>query len=214
MGGVRARWPLDCIVPDADLECSQHVALRQVGYTDTQEATESTTLRRYCYKLLKILRMHKKLFAFAVVFIIAGVCMMIGGIGGIAYTYKSISAEHVVTTEDSAIPNKPVRGPFTMKAQADVIRVHTMTRTSGLVFAQMPRTIPKLDEAKNPVLDEKGEPVMVANELRSGAWMPALTLMTSLQLGIVSYAFSLFALVVGLLFVMNGCIFLSLRKNL
>lgn len=156
--------------------------------------------------------MDKKLFVAAVLFFAAGVCMMIGGIGGITYTYKSISAENITTPSDATIPSTQVRGPFTIKAQADAIRMHTMTRTGGLTFAQMPRTIPKLDEAKNPVLNELGEPVMVPNELRAAAWMPALTLTTSLQLAIVSYAFSLFSLVVGLLFVVNGYVFLCLRK--
>lgn len=156
--------------------------------------------------------MDKKLFVAAVLFIAAGVCMMIGGVGGITYTYKSISAENITTPSDATIPSTQVRGPFTIKSQADAIRMHTLTRTEGLTFAQMPRTIPKLDEAKNPVLNELGEPVMVPNELRAAAWMPALTLTTSLQLAIVSYAFSLFSLVVGLLFVVNGYVFLCLRK--
>jgi hypothetical protein len=157
--------------------------------------------------------MNKKLLVAAVVFFIAGAFMMIGGIGGITYTYKSISAENITTPKDATIPEAQVRGPFTIKAQADAIRMHTMTRTGGLTFAKMPRTIPKLDENKNPVLDEKGEPVMVPNELRSGAWMPALTLTTSLQLAIVTYAFSLLSLVLGFLFIVNGCVFLALRKN-
>jgi hypothetical protein len=157
--------------------------------------------------------MNKKLFVAAVLFITAGGCMIVGGIGGITYTYKSISAEGITTPADATIPATQVRGPLTIKSQADVIRMHTLKRTEGLTFAQMPRTIPKLDEAKNPVFNELGEPVMVPNELRAGAWMPALTLTTSLQLAIVTYAFSLFALVCGLLFVVNGYIFLSLRKR-
>lgn len=157
--------------------------------------------------------MNKKLFVAAVIFIAAGICMMVGGIGGITYTYKSISAENITTTPDATIPSTQVRGPFTIKSQADIIRVHTLTRTEGQTFAQMPRTIPKLDEAKNPVLDEKGEPVMVPNELRAGAWMPALTLMTSLHLAFVTYAFSLLSLVLGFLFVLNGYVFLCLRKD-
>lgn len=157
--------------------------------------------------------MNKKLLAGAVVFFAAGICMMVGGIGGIAYTYKSISAESIMTPPDATIPNAQVLGPLTIKAQADIIRTHTMTRTGGLTFAQMPRTIPKLDDAKNPVLDAEGKPVMVPNELRSGAWMPALTLTTSLQLAIVTYAFSLLSLVLGLLCVVNGYMFLCLRKE-
>jgi len=157
--------------------------------------------------------MDKKLFVAAIIFIAAGICMMIGGIGGITYTYKSISAENITTASDASIPSTQVRGPFTIKAQADVIRMHTMTRTGGLTFAQMPRTIPKLDEAKNPVLDAEGKPVMVPNELRAGAWMPALTLMTSLHLAFVTYAFSLLSLVLGFLFVINGYVFLCLRKS-
>lgn len=158
-------------------------------------------------------RMNKKLLLIALAMFSAGSVMIVGGIGGIAYTYNAISNENIVTPDDASIPKTQVRGPLTIKAQADAIRMHTMKRTDGLTFASMPRTIPKLDENKNPVLDAEGKPVMVPNELRSGAWMPALTLTTALQLSIISYAFSLLSLVLGVLFAMNGYVVLTLRKN-
>lgn len=137
--------------------------------------------------------------------------MMIGGITGICYTYTSISRENIVTPNDASIPGTPVGGPLTAKSQADIIRTHTLTRTGGLTFAKMPRTIPKLDEAGAPVLDEKGEVVMVPNTPRE-TWFQALTLITALNLGILTYAFSLLSIVLGSLFVLIGYVFLSLRK--
>src|SRR3989338_10049158 len=154
-----------------------------------------------------------KLLTFSsIVSIVAGLAMVIGGIGGIIYTYQSIVAESITTTKDATIPNTPVRGPLTLKAQADVILMHTLTTTEGKRFSQMPRTIPELDEVGNPVVDEKGEPVMVPNEKRR-AWFNSVTLMTALELGMLTYAFSALSVLLGFLFLLNGYVFHALKKS-
>jgi hypothetical protein len=137
---------------------------------------------------------------------------MAGGIFGAWYTWDQAVAQDVVTPDDAAIAETPVRGPFTMWAQADIITHHQLESTEGLYYAQMDRTVPQLDENGEVVLDENGEPVMVPNEARA-SWLNATTLTTTLGLGIVSYALSVFAIVTGLTLMLTGFVFLHIRKR-
>ncbi len=143
--------------------------------------------------------------------IIVGTFSAIGGIGGAIYTYRTAAVENITTPDDAAIPGVAVRGPLSMWAQSDIITHHQLDRTGGQRYAEMPRQVPAVDEAGEPVLDEAGEPVMVDNAARM-SWVTATTLTTVLGLGILSYAFSAFALVVGLIMVGLGLVVLKLRK--
>jgi len=69
--------------------------------------------------------MKKLLVTSSVLAILAGIVLVAGGIWGIYFTYKNVANEKIVTPKDSAIPEKPVRGVLTLKAQADIIREHT-----------------------------------------------------------------------------------------
>lgn len=138
--------------------------------------------------------------------IVVGFFSAIGGVFGVVYTYQQAAVENITTPEDARIPERPVRGPLTMWAQADIINHHQLERTEGLRYAEMPREVPLVDEAGNPVLDEAtGEPMMGPNQARL-SWVTATTLTSVLSLGIISYAFSLFALVVGLVMLGMGLI--------
>lgn len=143
----------------------------------------------------------------------AGIVLIIGGIWGISFTYNNISREKIVTPKDSAIPNTPVGDPLTLKAQADIIRSHTLKTTGGKTYSQMPRQIESVDENGNPVLDEEGNPVMVPNKDRD-IWITATALTTALNLGILTYAFSTFTLIMGLISVWTGIVFFRLSKVL
>lgn len=138
--------------------------------------------------------------------ILAGVILVAGGAWGIYFTYTSVAQENIVTPKDSTIPEKPVRGLFTLKAQADIIRDHTLKMTDGKTFAEMPRQLPKLDESNNPVVDADGKPVMVPNTARE-TWVTATTLITALHLGIFAYVFSGMILLFGLISLWTGIIF-------
>jgi hypothetical protein len=153
-----------------------------------------------------------KLFAIvAYAAIVVGVFSAIGGVFGLSYTYSQAAAERITTPEDARIAEKPVRGPLTMWSQADIVTTHQLNRTEGLRYAEMPRQIEQLDENGAPVLGEDGMPVMVPNQARL-SWLDATTIITSLSLGMISYAFSLFALVVGLVFLGMGLVILKLEK--
>ncbi|HJQ76462.1 MAG TPA: hypothetical protein VJ948_04275 [Acidimicrobiia bacterium] len=144
--------------------------------------------------------------------LVVGLGSVAGGIFGAWYTYDQAVAQSVVTPDDAAIPETPVRGPFTMWAQSDIITHHQLDSTEGLYYAEMEREVPQLDEAGQPVLDENGEPVMVPNEARA-SWINATALTTALGLGIVSYALSAFAIASGLALAFAGYAFLYIRRR-
>jgi len=156
--------------------------------------------------------MKKLLIASSILAIVAGIVLVAGGVWGIYFTYKNIAEEKIVTTKDSAIPEKPVRGPLTLKAQADIIREHTLRMTDDKTFSEMPRQIPKLDENGNPVLDTEGNPVMVANTARD-IWITATTLITALHLGVLTYVFSGIVLLFGFISIWTGVVFYTLSRE-
>jgi len=147
--------------------------------------------------------MKKFIIASSLIAIVVGVILMIGGIWGICFTYKNVVTENIVTPQDSSIPGKPVRGPMTLMAQVDIIRKHTLDTTGGKTFAEMPRQIPKLDELGAPVLDAEGNLVMTANTARD-IWMTATTLITALNLGVLTYAFFSVVILFGLFSIWAG----------
>lgn len=158
--------------------------------------------------------MKKILLVSSFLAIIAGFLLVGGGVWGIAFTYTNVARENITTPDDASIPGVPVHGPFTLKAQADIIRAHTLRMTEGKTFAEMPRQIPKLDENGKPILGEDDKPAMTANTARD-IWITATTLITALNLGIFAYVFSAVVLLLGLYSIWTGVIFYALgRKRL
>lgn len=150
------------------------------------------------------LSVSRRLFTTIAVFaMVVGAVSVLGGLGGAVYTYQQAAAQDVTTPDDALLPEVPVRGPLSMWAQSDIITQHQLDRTEGLYFAQMPREV--------PVVDEAGEPVMGPSEARA-SWFDATTLTTSLGLGILAYAFSAFAFAVGLVLLALGFVVLRLRS--
>lgn len=133
----------------------------------------------------------KKLLIISSVFAItAGILLLIGGVWGIMFTYKNIAQEKIVTPADASISEKPVRGPFTLKAQADIIREHTLKTTGGKVYAEMSR------EDENRSL-----------------WITATTLTTALNLGILTYVFSSLIILFGCISIWTGIVFYALSRR-
>lgn len=157
--------------------------------------------------------MKKLLVTSSVLAVVTGVVLVAGGVGGIAFTYNKISQENITTPTDSAIPGVPVRGPISLKTQADIMRVHVLKMTGGKTYAEMPRQIAKLDEAGKPVLDSAGKEVMVANTARD-IWVTYTALTTALNLGLLTYAFSTFTLVMGILSLWGSVVLYTMSKKL
>ena len=143
---------------------------------------------------------------------VAGIIMIGSGLGGLIYTYKSVAQEKITTTHDASIPDVAVRGPLTLKAQANIIHEHVLKITEGKTLAEMPQQIPKLDANGSPVLDKDGQPVMTANTARD-IWITATTLITALKLGIIAYAFSGLVFFMGIIFILIGLSFYVLAKR-
>lgn len=156
---------------------------------------------------------HRKLFLWmGVLALTVGLGSVAGGVTGAVYTWNQATAENVTTPDDASIPETPVRGPLTMLSQAAIINHHQLDSTDGLRYAEMPRQVPQVDEQGNAIVDAAGEPVMGPNQARAG-WITATTLTTALNLGVMAYALSAFAVVVGLTLVGFGVVFLALRSE-
>lgn len=154
---------------------------------------------------------RSRLFAFiAISAIVLGAGSMLGGLSGAVYTWDQAAAQNVTTPDDAVFAEVPVRGPLSMWAQADIITHHQLDRTEGLYYAEMERMVPATDEAGEPLFDEAGEAVMVPNDARA-SWLDATTLTTSLSMGILAYALSAFAFLMGAFMVALGFGFLRLR---
>ena len=156
--------------------------------------------------------MKKLLLVPSFLAIIVGLVLVGSGVWGITFTYINVARENITTPNDASIPDVPVRGPFPLKAQADIIRVHTLRMTGGKTFAEMPRQIPKFDEEGKPILDKDGKPAMTANIARD-IWITATTLITALNLGLFAYAFSVVVLLFGLFSIWTGIIFYALSRK-
>ena len=156
--------------------------------------------------------MKKILVVSSFLAIFFGIILVGGSVWGLTFTYKNVAQENITTPNDARIPSTPVRGPFTLKAQADIIRVHTLRMTEGKTFSEMPRQIPKLDENDKQILDENGKAVMTANTARD-VWITATTLITALNLGIFAYAFTSLVLLFGCIFIWTGVIFYTLSRK-
>lgn len=155
---------------------------------------------------------NRMLTIVAIIALTVGIGSFAGGVFGAAYTYNQAVTENVTTPDDARIPDAAVRGPFTMWAQADIITFHQLEGTEGLRYSEMPRTVDQVDETGAVVVDETGAPVQVPNDSRL-SWLDATALTTALNLGIMAYAFSVFAMVVGIALAGCGVVFLALRDK-
>jgi len=154
-----------------------------------------------------------RLFAVvAILAIVVGLGSVAGGLGGMVYTWQNAAVENINTPGDAVIADTPVRGPLTMWAQADIITKHQLNRTDGLRYAEMPRQIQRVDEDGNPMVNEAGEPVMGPNTARD-SWVTATALTTVLNMGLMAYMLSLFAIVMGATVAGLGWVVLRLSRS-
>lgn len=148
----------------------------------------------------------------ALLAIVVGLGSVLGGLGGMVYTWQSAAVENITTPDDAVFAEAPVRGPFTLWAQADIITKHQLNRTEGLRYAEMPRQIPQLDDAGNQVIGDDGKPAFVTNTARL-SWLDATALTTVLNMGVMAYMLSLFAIVMGAAVAGLGWVVLRLSRS-
>jgi len=85
--------------------------------------------------------------AIGVLFVAAGVFMMVEGRNAKDEVRNAIVAENIITAEDASIPNVQVNSAATAKAQADVIEMHYLESTGGLTYAELDRDDPARETA-------------------------------------------------------------------
>ena len=125
--------------------------------------------------------MNKVMAVVAATLIVVGFGSAAGGVAGALEARSQAVAENVYAHEDSSQAGKLVAGPLTMKAQADVILEHTLGITDGARYSEMDREDPTRD-----------------------IWVTSTTLRTALHLGVMAYALSAFAVVLGIALVAAG----------
>ena len=114
--------------------------------------------------------------------IIAGVILLVAGVGAYVAVQQTLSAEHITVSDDAAhFAGDNVEGPFTAYEQAQTIEKHAKEIGGGKTYAELPQD------------DPNRTTVMTASFLRA-------SLFTSVV------AFGVAALVVGLgiVFVLLG----------
>ena len=132
----------------------------------------------------------KTVTALAVVILTLGLAMAVGGVVGGSFTYSQAAAENITTPEDASIPEAAVRGPWTMKAQADIILDHTLHYTDGQRYSEMSQ-------------DDEARPL----------WVTSTTLRTALHMGIMAYAIAAFAVAVGMANMAVGATLLLVNRR-
>ncbi len=148
----------------------------------------------------------------SILVVLVGIVVVIVGIWAAVFTYQNVAREQIVTPSDASIPNTPVRDPLTLMSQAEIIRHHTLKSTNNQTYAEMPQKVAKVDASGSAVLDKNGKPVMVANAARN-IWITATTLTTALNLGIIAYALSGFAVLFGLVLIWAGLVVNAVSKK-
>lgn len=147
-----------------------------------------------------------------VVAILAGVILVCGSLWAVDFINENISREKIVTPEDANIPNVPLSGPLTLKAQADIIWKHAYEGAGNKTYAEMPRMVPQLDANGKEVKGKDGKPIMIPNQARN-TWVTATALITALNLGILTYAFSGLVMLLGFISIWTGFVFWALSKK-
>lgn len=128
----------------------------------------------------------------SIIVMVAGVILMVAGVVTWVVVRDQLSAEQIVVSDDADfLAGKPVEGPFTAYAQAEVINEHALEASGGLTYAEL--------DQDDPVR----QTVMTASFLRA-----------SLFTSIVSFGVAVFAFGIGILMILIGWALLRIEKSL
>lgn len=85
-----------------------------------------------------------------IIVMIAGIIMIIAGAATWMQVTSELKAAKIVVAEDAAnFAGKPVGGPLTAYAQAEIIDHHALEATGGKTYAELDREDPLRDVAMN-----------------------------------------------------------------
>lgn len=126
-----------------------------------------------------------------IIIVIAGAILAGAGIGTWFTVQSQLKAEKIVVADDASMfAGKPVAGPFTAYAEAQIINEHAMKASGGKTYAEL---------AKD---DPKRQTVMTASFLRA-----------SLFTSVVSFGIAAMAMGLGVLFILVGVALHMLGKQ-
>lgn len=129
-----------------------------------------------------------------VALVVAGPVMFVKGVDGKNQVRANLKQEHIVTSPDSKIPNKPVVDAATAQAEADVIWQHMMKASGGLTYAQIHKDAPA-DQLKVRATLATGDSLRTALLSAVLAWNIANLV---IGLGVVFLGLGVVFLVIGL----------------
>lgn len=117
-----------------------------------------------------------------IIIIVGGAILAIAGVSTWFTVQGQLKAEKIVVAEDASMfAGKPVAGPFTAYAEAQIINEHAMKSSGDKTYAELPKD------------DPKRQTVMTASFLRA-----------SLFTSVVSFGIAAMAMGLGVLFVLVG----------
>lgn len=137
--------------------------------------------------------------------LIAGIIMIVAGAFTWGMVTSQLKAENITVPGDSTIaPGKPVQGPITAYAQADIINIHALNGTDGKTYAELGALAP---EARDNGDDELAEEY--SNQRQTV--MNASFLRASLFTSVVSYGVAALVMGLGLLSILTGWALTSIK---
>lgn len=139
--------------------------------------------------------------------LIAGIIMIVAG--GVTWGMVSsqLSAENITVPGDSTIaPGKPVRGPITAYAQADIINHHALAGSDGKTYAE-------LGALARQAADEGDEELAAQLTEQRASVMNASFLRASLFTSVVAFGVAALVIGLGLMFILIGWALTSLRTS-
>lgn len=144
-------------------------------------------------------------FVASAILVAFGVVSIFVGYQGREDVRESLRQENIVGTPDSTIPGQVVDTGSEARAFADVMREHTLARTDGLTYSELPRYLDEngqgTNDAEAAALNAEGRPV--ENPLRQ-LWVTETALSTALNTAYFAEQVGLFSIVMGVALVLTG----------
>ena len=136
-----------------------------------------------------------------------GIASIVVGFRGISEVRDTLAEENIVAPADSTIPGQKVDTGSEARAQADIMREHTLKSSGGLTYAEMGRyrvadgNPAGTNDAALAAKDANGKPV--SNPVRD-LWVTETALSTALNVSYFAEQVGMFAIVMGVALLLTG----------